>query len=492
MTDLNTWMIWPDNTALSVLVLLVVAMVVLYAARTPMHGLIRSLGHAIGGPLRLAGRWLFVTADEMKRRNKEVLLAQGRRETGQRIEREFERVNLIVKRDLQGYPMLQRRLLEEITRIEEDCKKCGEVPPPPPDWVEAVAAVAQIKTGGGEVVQKILEEIRLTIERIHDKAIAEYRTAFEERHDILESAMPHWRSVDTTLKQVDKKVTVLQDSAAAVDAQMDKYQKIAAKTDEAESILTNSAFTQFAIATLVLVVALGGAFVNFKLIALPMSEMVGAADYLTASLRTSEVAALVIILIEASMGLFLMESLRITHLFPRIANLNEQTRRRMIWISLVLLVTLAGIEAGLALMRDMLRADTAALRQSLSAAAPVVSDGLIEGIPTAVQMILGFILPFALAFVAIPLESFIHSARTVSGVVLVNLVRAVAFTSRVVGNVARHASRVLLHFYDLLVVVPLMVEHLVKSLRVRGAEAKTPPLDVPAAKPKSLLSGGRS
>jgi hypothetical protein len=121
-----------------------------------------------------------------------------------------------------------------------------------------------------------------------------------------------------------------------------------------------------------------------------------------------------------------------------------------------------------------------------------VSDGLIEGIPTAVQMILGFILPFALAFVAIPLESFIHSARTVSGVVLVNLVRAVAFTSRVVGNVARHASRVLLHFYDLLVVVPLMVEHLVKSLRVRGAEAKTPPLDVPAAKSKSLLSGGRS
>jgi len=492
MTDLNTWMIWPHNTALSVLALLVVAMVVLYTARTPMHGLIRSLGHAIGGPLRLAGRWLFATADEMRRRNKEVLLAQGRRETGQRIEREFERVNLIVKRDLQGYPMLQRRLLEEITRIEEDCKKCGEVPPPPPDWVDAVAAVAQIKTGGGEVVQKILEEIRLTIERIHDKAIAEYRTAFEERHDILESAMPHWRSVDTTLKQVDKKVTGLQDSAAAVDAQMDKYQKIAAKADEAESVLTNSAFTQFAIATLVLAVALGGAFVNFKLIALPMSEMVGAADYLTASLRTSEVAALVIILVEASMGLFLMESLRITHLFPRIANLNDQTRRRMIWISLVLLVTLAGIEAALALMRDMLIADKQALLQSLAATQPVVSDGWIGRIPTAGQMILGFILPFALAFVAIPLESFIHSARTVSGVVLVGLVRASAFIARVLANVARHASRVLLHFYDLLVVVPLMVEHLVRSLRVRGAEGKAPPLDAPAAKTKSLLSGGRS
>jgi hypothetical protein len=492
MTELNSWMIWPESTALSVLVLLLVAMIVLYAARVPMHSLLRSLGHGIGGPLRLAGRWLFATAEEMKRRNKEVLLAQGRRETGQRIEREFERVNLIVKRDLQGYPMLQRKLLEEVTRIEEDCKKCGEVPPPPPDWIEAVAAVAQIKTGGGEVVQKILEDIRLTIERIHDKAIAEYRAAFEERHDILEAAMPHWRSVDVALKQVDKKMTGLQDCAAAVDAQMDKYQKIAAKADEAESILTNSAFTQFTIATLVVAVALGGAFVNFKLIALPMSEMVGAADYLTASLRTSEVAALVIILVEASMGLFLMESLRITHLFPRIANLSDQTRRRMIWISLILLVTLAGIEAALALMRDMLIADKQALIQSLAATQPTTTDGWIGRIPTAGQMILGFILPFALAFVAIPLESFIHAARTVSGVVLVNLVRALAFTLRVLGNVARHASRVLLHFYDLLIVVPLMVEHLVRSLRVRGAEAKTPPLDAPAAKSKSLLSGGRS
>jgi hypothetical protein len=495
---IDNWMIWPDNTALSVLVLLLIAMVVLYAARVPMHAMIRSLGHALGGPLRLAGRWLFGAAEDMKQRNKEVLLAQGRRDTGQRIEREFERLGILVKRDLQGYPVLQRRLLEEVTRIEEDYKKCGEVPPPPPDWVEAVSAVAQIKTGGGEVVQKILEEIRLTIERIHDKAIAAYRTSYEERHDILEAAMPYWRSVDLLLKQVDKKVSGLQDGAVAVDAQMAKYQQIAAKSDQAETTLTNSAFTQFTIASIVLAVALGGAFVNFKLIALPMSEMVGAADYITASLRTSEVAALVIILVEASMGLFLMESLRITHLFPRMAELNDRTRRRMIWISLVLLVTLAAIEAALALMRDMLIADKQALLQSLSATQAVIGEGWVGRIPTAGQMILGFILPFALAFVAIPLESFIHSARTVSGVLLVAGVRLLAFTLRVLGNIARHASRVLLHFYDLVIVVPLMVEHLVKSVRFRGAEGfrgaeeKTPSLDAPVAKSKSLLSGGRS
>jgi len=475
---MNSWLVLPDNSALSVLVVLIVAMIVLYAARVPMHGLIRASGHALGGPMRLGARWLAGVAEAMKLRNRAVLLGQGRRETGQRVEREFERIGILVTRDLQGYPTLQRRILEEITRVEEDFRKCGEVPPPPPDWVEAVAAVAEIKTGGGEVVQKILVEIRDSIERIHDKAIAEYRRAYQTRHGILEGFMPYWRSLDTTMKQVDTKMAHMQESAATVDAQMEKYKKIVAKTSEAETTLTNSSYTQFTISIIVLWIALGGAFINFKLIALPMSEMVGAGDYITASLRTSEVAALVIILLEASMGLFLLESLRITHLFPRIANLNDRTRRRMIWISLALLVTLAGIEAALALMRDMLIADKQALLQSLASAPAAASgDGWISRIPTAGQMILGFMLPFALAFVAIPLESFIHSARTVCGVLAVDFVYTLGFVLRVLGNLVRLASRVLLHFYDLLIVLPLMAEQLVKSLRGREPRVKARPLD---------------
>jgi hypothetical protein len=478
MSNLQNWMIWPDNVVLSVLVLVLIAMVLLYPARAPMHGMIRAAGLALAGALRLASRWLFAAATVMKERNKAVLLAQGRKEVGQRIEREFERVGILVTRDLQGYPVLQRKLFEGITRIEEDYKKCGEVPPPPPDWVEAVAAVAEIKTGGGEVVQKILDEIRVSVERIHDKALGEYRRAYEERHDILEGAQPFWRSIETTLKRVDKKMSDLAENAATVDTQMKKYQKIAAKTDEAESILSNSAFTQFNISVIVLTIALGGAFVNFKLIALPMSEMVGAGDYLTASLRTSEVAALVIILVEASMGLFLMEALRITHLFPRISNLSETARRRMVWISLTLLVILASIEAALALMRDMLIADKQALLQSLASTAPAAhTEGWVGRIPLAGQMVLGFILPFALAFVAVPLESFIHSARNIGGSLFADLVRMVGFALRVLGNLARHLTRLLLHFYDLLVVLPLMVEHLVKSVRSGAKVVKSRRLD---------------
>jgi hypothetical protein len=304
------------------------------------------------------------------------------------------------------------------------------------------------------------------VNSIHDKAIGEYRRSYESRHRILGGFMPFWRSVDKTMTQVDRKLSGLQNSAVAVDQQMEKYQQINAATDKAEHALTVSSFTQFAIAALVMAVAAGGAFINFKLIALPMSEMVGAGDYLTSSLRTSEVAALVIILVEASMGLFVMETLRITHLFPPIANLNDHTRRRMLWIALSLLVVLAGIEAALALMRDMLIADKQALLQSLATVQPVAAtEGWVGRIPTVGQMVLGFILPFALAFIAIPLESLIHSGRTVGGVLLLVPVRVLALLLHTLGSLAKHASRVLVHLYDVAIVLPLLAERGIRSLR---------------------------
>jgi hypothetical protein len=474
MGNTQVWMIWPNNAVLSVLILCLIGIAFLYAARRPMHELIRSVGHALGGPLRLGARSLVAAANGVRERNRAVLLAHGRAEVGQRIEREFERIGAIVTRDLQGYPALQRKLLDEITRIEEDYKKCGEVPPPPPEWVEAVTAVAKVKGNGNEIVQKILEEINVSVGKMHDKTIGEYRRAYESRHKILEGFLPFWRSVDKTMTQVDKKLSGLQETAGSVDVHMEKYEQINAKTDKAEHALATSGFTQFAIAAIVMAVAMGGAFINFKLIALPMSEMVGAGDYITQSLRTSEVAALVIILVEASMGLFLMESLRITHLFPPIANLNEKMRHRILYISLTLLITLAGIEAALALMRDMLIADKQALLQTLAATQQTaVNDGWVARIPTAGQMLLGFILPFALAFVAIPLESFIHSSRTVLGVAIVALLHALAFVLRVLGNLARHSSRVLITLYDVVVMLPLLIEHVVKGARVGAVPVKS-------------------
>jgi prefoldin subunit 5 len=460
----NVWMIWPENPALSAVVLFLIAVPFLYAARRPMQGLFRSLTRAISNPLRLGARWLASSAVLLRQRNRLVLLAHGREEAMKSIEREFERVTAVVQRDLQGYPALQRKLMDEITRIEEDYQKCGEVPPPPPEWTKAVGAIAKIKPSGDGLVERILADISQSIDEIYDKVVAEYRRSYQDRHKILKSFQPFWRSLQQTLNKVDKNITGLQGSAAKIDAQVEKVQQINANLDKAEHALGASASIQFTISGLVMLIAIGGAFVNYKLISLPMSAMVGGGDYITDNLQASEVAALVIILFETLMGLFLMESLRFTHLFP-LSNVNEKMRRSMMWISLTILLVLAGVEVALAVMRDLIVSADVALKQSLGNAAvavPVDASWMMK-IPTAGQMILGFTLPFALAFVAIPLEYFIQSSRTVFGTGMVFTLRGLALLLRVMGVVVKQVGNALCMLYDAVIFVPLLIERVVQG-----------------------------
>ena len=476
-----SWMIIAQSPVLSLLLLAALGLLFLYAARRPIHDAIEALTRAAARSLRLAAVALGRMAHDLRTRNQLVLLAHGREEVRQAIEREFQRVSVLVQRDLQGYPALQRKLLEDITRMEEDYRRCGEVPAPPPEWVKAVEVLAKIRERGDGLVRKLLEEIANSVDRIYASVVEEYRRSYQERHKILERFVPFGRSLNETLLKVDRNITGLQESATRIDAQMEKYEQIEAGAERVEHALTSSAGVQFVISGLVLLIALGGAFVNFWLIARPMSAMVGGGEYLAGGFEASHVAALVIILVEATMGLFLMETLRFTHLFPRIHNLHDRMRMRMMWVAFAILLILAGVEVALAVMRDQIIAADLALKRGLGGEVEVVAVemGWVARIPVAGQMILGFILPFALAFVAIPLEYFIYSARTVLGALLVFALRAVAFGLRLAGTVVRQVGRVLTMLYDAVIFLPLVIERGVLALR-GSARAVRP---APAGKP---------
>ena len=466
MSLLQSLLIWPDRIVPSLLILLLIAVPFLYAARGPMHALIRSASRVVSNPLRLGARWLADAANRLRTRNLQVLFAHGSHEVKQTIEREFERVTTLVQRDLEGYPVLQRKLMDEITRIEEDYKKTGEVPLPPPEWVKAIESLAKIKASGDGVVERILAEIRDSLGDIYQKVVSEYRGAYQDRHRILKGFLPFWRSVNQTLAQVDRNITGLQVSAAKIDANVVKLESIAARGNDAAHALASSASTLFFVAGMVMLIAFGGAYVNFKLIALPMSAMVGGGDYITDTLQASEVAALVIILFETLMGLFLMETLRFTSLFP-FGSITEKMRHRLMWASLTILLVLAGVEVALAVMRDTIISADVALKQQLGSATGAVRPeaGWVTRIPTFGQMILGFTLPFALAFVAIPLETFINSGRTVLGVGIELALQGLAFVLRFVANMAKEIGRFTIMLYDVLIFAPLAIERWVASYR---------------------------
>lgn len=461
MESSNFWSFWvPGQPGVSALIWVIIFVILMYIARTPAHQAILVVTHSIRNALRIMARSVWIAEEKLQRRNREVLMAHGKEETERVIEREFQRVEAIINRDLSGYPSLQRDLNEQITRIDEDYVQSGEVPPQPPEWLKAIETVAQIPSEGSPVVGKILNDIHGTLKKSLEKNVAEYRKANKERHGLLKKMMPYWRSLTKILTSVEKKITGLENRSTIIDNKMQHYEEIVAKTAYAERMLSSSSLTQFFISGLVLFIATIGGYVNFQLVALPMSEMVGAGSYV-GSIRASDVAAMFIIAIEVILGLFLMESVGVTRLFPIISTLDDKKRKVIIVVTFVFLLVFATIESSLAYMRDMLAADREALSQVLSGVE--VEEPQFRWIPSVGQMVMGFILPFALTFVAIPLESFIHSSRTVLGMVLAWFLRVLSLLIRLLGNLINGSGKFLVTVYDLAIFLPLRIEQLVQN-----------------------------
>jgi hypothetical protein len=462
MTSLLTFTPWPAVSAAILLILLVAA---LYFARDTAHQAIQAAAAALAHGLRVASHSVTHAQQRLAARNREVLLAAGREAKERIVEREFARVADTVRKDLSGYPDLHRRLSESIQRIEEDQQRAVEVPPEVPGWAEAVKVVAELdaRNAGAE----ILADIHKSMVKAHAEAMDDYRKSSAERHALLRRMMPDWRLIQQTLGRVNKSVESVIGRSQAIDRHMQEYEAIVRAEDRAVAVLSSSSIVYFFVSALVLAVATAGTAVNFTLIARPMAEMVGGTNYI-GTWRTADIAALVIIMVEISMGLFLMESLRITRLFPVIGALSDKMRVRMMITTFMILLLMASIEAGLAYMREVLLLDEMATNALLrgDAAGSLVNAHL--WITTAAQMGMGFVLPFALVFVAIPLETFVHSLRTVVGLVGIALLQSLALLLRLLGNASRHLGGIARRLYDLPLFVPLWIE---TRMRAAGNQA---------------------
>jgi len=465
--SLLTFTPWPAVSAAILMILLVAA---LYFARNTAHQAIQAAAGALARGLRVASHSVIRSLERLAARNREVLLAAGREAKERVVEREFARVADTVRKDLAGYPDMHRRLSEAIQRIEEDQEKAAEVPPEAPGWAQAVKVIANLdaRNAGAE----ILSDIHKSMVKAHAEAMDDYRKASSERHAVLRRMMPDWRMIQQTLGHVHKSVESVIGRSQTIDRHTEEYEAIVRNEDRALSVLSSSSLVYFFVSALVLAVATAGTAVNFTLIARPMAEMVGGTNFIGAY-RTADIAALVIIMVEISMGLFLMESLRITRLFPVIGALSDKIRVRMVIITFLILLLMASIEAGLAYMREVLLLDEMATNALLRGdnSGSLVNTHL--WITTAAQMGMGFVLPFALVFVAIPLETFVHSLRTVVGLIGAVLLQALALVLRLLGNGARHLGALACRLYDLPLFVPLWIEARMQE-RARNGSTSVP------------------
>lgn len=454
------------NPFLSMVIWIVLLLAALYFARKPFHRAVNSFTKIINNAMRLTATSILSVEKKLSRRNREVLMAAGLEKSERMVEREFDRISAAVVRDLASYPHLQRRLLELTTRLDEDYSSSTDVPPSLPNWLPIIESIARIEHTGDSMVANMLGDINRTLAEQHKSAIDNYRKSNSLRYGILNKMMPLWRKAQKTLNSVGGAIGNLNKRAISIDRYMDEYEQIRLQTDKAARILSSSSLTQFFIAGFLLMIAFGGALINFNLIAPPMSKMISDASHI-GPYQTADVVGLVIILIELTMGLFLVESLRITRLFPIIGSMDDKMRHRIIWIALSLLTILAGVESALAFISDRVVWETETSGQALKGMEQITTTAN-DMIPAVGKMILAFFFPFVLAFVTIPLESFISSARTMLGIVVIATLRLISFFLRLVGNIVYYVGRFVINLYDLLIFPSIWLEGVLTGNRTNG------------------------
>lgn len=455
--------------------------VIVFAARDPLRRGLYAVGRALATGLRLTARWCLGVASGLREHSRAMLLQEGRIEAEERLEKELGRLQEGIAKDLRHYPELHSRLDTAVVKLTSDLEQCTGSPPDPPGWSEAcraVAAIPQVSDGGSK---KVLDDIKSMAVSGEKKALKQHREAVGRRHKILRGLAPLFRDVRRQSGEMLGAVNRALERTGRIDKAIEHYETVKRADDGSERVLSSDMVSLFLVSTLVMTVALGGAFVNFQLIALPMAELVPAGTRV-GGVAVPTIAALVIVLMEAAAGIFLMEALGMTDLFPKIARLPKGKRQLILVVAATGLLLLACVESSLAILRENIVEADMELKRAL-AGGSAVEAATTSTIVVAGQAVLGFLLPWLLAMVALPLETLLQSGRHIVARVIAALLSTLGNLLRVGSLGARYLAPALASVVDVYVSVPLLIQRWA-TRRPGGSDAEDNSLQpVPVPEP---------
>ncbi|MDH5388701.1 MAG: hypothetical protein OEY06_09645 [Gammaproteobacteria bacterium] len=453
--------IWPEMPFLSIATLVAASMVFLYLARTPLHMALQSLDDGIAGGLNKISTWINSLVEKMREKSKKVLLESSIADSEQKIAQEFKRVEASYTKHLADYPALHLKLDENIAIIDADFKECGQAVPEAPGWNDAVTAIAGITgtASGDRVIEKMLKELHKSAIDGEKLALAEMRKTASQRHKILSGLAPIWNKILKAMAVVDTKISLVLETTSKIEKYMKEYESVRNGGADSIDMLSSKATKLFIFSTLVIVIAGFGAFINFNLIALPMSELVPAGTRVL-GLQVSDVSALVIVMLEVVLGIFLMEALGITNIFPQIATMTLSKRRILLYAALLGLFFLASVEAALAILRDHIAETNAATTQALAGKTATTATAEGSQITIIGQATLGFVLPWILAMVAVPLEMLIESSQHVLNKLLILVIVLVGYLIAMIAHLISTVMKTFIHLYDAYIIIPTKIGEL--------------------------------
>ena len=192
---METIYLWPDEPALSILILWLISTIVLWAARTPVLQLLAELGTNVEDGLRGLAQRCGGAADTLRQRTRSVLLASGALELQQKLDQEFQRIDAGFSERLGQYSELHRKLDDTLQKLDADYQQCGESPPEVPGWTSAVQSIAAVPNPGDANVHKVLDDVRSSLQKSEKKALQAYKDDTSRRHKLLGKMRPVWKDI---------------------------------------------------------------------------------------------------------------------------------------------------------------------------------------------------------------------------------------------------------------------------------------------------------
>jgi hypothetical protein len=459
----------PEMPGVSIAVWISASMIFLFFAREPVHKMIQTLSDATAGGLRKMAEWTKNTAQAMREKNRKVLLESGVAKIQGEILQEFAKIDMANTKSLAGYPKLQLKLDENISQLEADYNECGQVTPEAPGWSEVVKSIAKVKSSTSDrIIEGMLGEIHKSAVEGEKKALSELREVSAKRHKILGSMAPVWKRVEKLGKEISSQVDKVMENSLNIEKYMTQYEKISTAEPESIDLLSSKVTKLFIISLIVICVGLVGAFINFNLIALPMSELVPAGGRV-AGMAVSDISALVIVALELVLGIFLFEAIGVTHTFPQIANMTRGKRKIILSGCLLGLLFLSSVEASLAILRENLAEAKNALDISLAGGSAVVSDDINSRITLIGQAMLGFVLPWILAVIAIPLEMFIEASQHAFAKMYTVFITLLCHLANMIAYLIEGFFNILVHVFDIYIIIPVQISNLFNGKQVSAS-----------------------
>jgi hypothetical protein len=265
----------PSMPALSIAMLVVFSMIFLFLARESVHKLIEVFSDSTAGGFRKMSAWTKKAAEQMREKDRKVLMESGVANIQNKILEEFTKIESANVKTLADYPKLQLRLDEDITKMEADYKECGQASPEAPGWGEVIETIARAQGSVGDrIIEKMLGEIHKSAVDSEKRALSEYQDIASKRHKILNSMSAIWKRVEKVGKEINKKIERVLETNGRIDRYMDEYAKLGKADANSIDVLSSRVTKLFIVSLVVIAAGMAGAFINFNLIALPMSELV--------------------------------------------------------------------------------------------------------------------------------------------------------------------------------------------------------------------------